>query len=56
MKIGLYKHVKTSNLYRVFETGKMKVNDEWMPCVFYKRAGMVFARELNDFKNKFVKH
>lgn len=54
--LGFYVHLKTKDLYRVTTIGTDCTNDrDGTPVVVYTRCGLVFVRELEEFRTKFRK-
>lgn len=67
MKLGIYKHVKTANLYKVIGISKLVTNPKQNYVVYqqlYESVlkgeetklpyGSLWIREIDDFKKKFV--
>jgi hypothetical protein len=58
IKAGIYKHIKTGNLYKVIPIQvKIKDNGEWIEGVQYHRKdedSQYFVRSEEIFKKKFV--
>lgn len=56
MKKGMYKHIRTGNLYSVIQSAKVKIGGEWFDGVLYVSAetpGELFCRTEKQFKEKF---